>query len=157
VAYVYKNPHESSYLAAQQELTQLDQEEAEIGGRLAWIQERKRQLAAYLEAVKPLMEEESGQAITEAGLTQLCRDVLARLGRWVTAQEVRSALAMIGVDISGYTNPMAVLHAILKRVGKTLKDPKGNIYYWSGEGTSPTPPWLTSLPPQVRAAMTKKK
>jgi hypothetical protein len=54
---------------------------------------------------------------------------LTALPPWVTAQEVRATLKRMGMDISNYTNPMAVLHSILHRVAACHRDAEGKLYY----------------------------
>jgi hypothetical protein len=128
MAVTYKNPHEDSYRAAQAELAQLGSERVEITDRLGWIETRMSSLNEFLKAIVPLIEQEPGKALVDAGLTQICRDVLDKAGRWVTAPEFREMLSRIGIDMSGYTNPGAVLHAILKRIAAVREDNRGKLY-----------------------------
>ncbi|HWY46631.1 MAG TPA: hypothetical protein VNX70_04570 [Bryobacteraceae bacterium] len=130
MAVVYKSPHEQSFAAAQDELTAILQEREDLTQRLEWINNRVKQLEAYLEAIRPLIENDPGRVAVEAGLTNVCRDLLSKNGRWMSAGEVRLLLVGMGVDISTYTNPMAVLHSVLKRVGQAYRDPSnGNLLY----------------------------
>jgi hypothetical protein len=141
MAVIYKSPHEQSFSAAQDELTAILQEREDLTQRLEWINNRVKQLEAYLEAIRPLIENDPGRVAVEAGLTNVCRDLLAKNGRWMGAGDVRVLLAGMGVDISSYTNPMAVLHSVLKRVGQAYRDPSsGNLLY----GPKDIPPPLTS-------------
>ncbi len=128
MAYVYKNPHEQSKHLAEDELALLEQERTQIQQRLLWIEQRSAQLKAYLTALTPLIEHDPGQILAEAGLTRICRDVLTKINRWVTATEVRVLLLELGISIDGYTNPMAVLHSILRRVGELYQDSTGTYY-----------------------------
>src|SRR5208283_442755 len=110
MAYVYLNPYKSSYLAAVQELEQRRAEWAYLADRIPQLEETIRTL-------EPLANE-SGVAPT-AGLTELCRQILmAQPGVGFTAETVAQHLAWEGVDISGYSNPLATLHTTLTRLVK---------------------------------------
>lgn len=129
MALVYRNPHEHSKELASNELVNLESEEALLEERLKWIRERKQHVRAYLAAIVPLIENDPGRAFADSGLTAMCRDVLTSMGRWVTAQEVKLRLEATGVQFSGYTNAMAVLHSILKRVGQSARNADGDLFY----------------------------
>jgi hypothetical protein len=151
MAVTYKNPHEDSYRAAQAELAQLGSERVEITDRLTWIEARMSSLNEFLKAIVPLIEQEPGKALVDAGLTQICRDVLDKAGRWVTVPEFRDMLSRIGIDMSGYTNPGAVLHAILKRIAVVREDNRGKLYAISEDvpfGNAPFD-WLDPIDDEV--------
>lgn len=108
--YAYINPYKSSYLAAIQELQQRREEMAFVGQRIAQLQETIR-------ALEPLANE-SGVAPT-AGLAELCRQILmSQPGAAFTAEAVMQHLVAMGIDMSGYANPLAVLHTTLTRLVK---------------------------------------
>src|SRR5215471_5009265 len=50
------------------------------------------------------------------GLTDACRLVLRNSTSSLTALEVRDRLAAIGVDLDKYSNPLASIHTVLKRM-----------------------------------------
>lgn len=50
------------------------------------------------------------------GLTDLCRMVLKTAGHPLTALEVRAQLEAMGVDLSRYSNELASIHTVLKRL-----------------------------------------
>ena len=50
------------------------------------------------------------------GLTEACRMVLKAAGHPLTAVEIRGQLDVMGVDLSRYTNDLAVIHTVLKRL-----------------------------------------
>ena len=129
MAIVYRNPYEQFQTLAEQELALLKQERERLVQRMAEIEQREREFREYLKAVAPLIEKDSGPAHAEAGLTNLCRQIIDRAPHWVTAQEVRTTLKRMGMDISSYTNPMAVLHSILHRVAACHRDAEGKLYY----------------------------
>jgi hypothetical protein len=105
--YININPYKSSYLAARQELEQRKTE-------LAFVTQRISQLEKTIQMLEPLANEQ-GVAPT-AGLSELCRQILMSQPEFgFTAEEVMQRLAQMGVDISGYSNPLAVLHTTLTR------------------------------------------
>ena len=50
------------------------------------------------------------------GLTDACRLVLRNADAPLTAPEVRDRLKTIGVDVDKYSNPLASIHTVLKRM-----------------------------------------
>ena len=52
------------------------------------------------------------------GLTDACRVVLKGTAHPMTPVEVRDRLGAIGFDLSKYTNPLAAIHTVLKRLGE---------------------------------------
>lgn len=50
------------------------------------------------------------------GLTDACRMVLKAAGHPLSAVEVRAQLEALGFDLSRYTNDLAAIHTILKRL-----------------------------------------
>jgi hypothetical protein len=108
--YVYINPYKSSYFAARQEL---EQRRAE----LTFVTQRIAQLEETIRTLEPLANEQ-GIAPT-AGLPELCRQILkSQPGTGLTAADVMQRLAQMGVDVSGYSNPLAVLHTTLTRLAR---------------------------------------
>jgi hypothetical protein len=140
--YIYSNPHAQNYLTAQQQLRTLEAERDELSQRLNWVQQRINELSAYLEATAPVIQNDPGQYLAQAGLTKVCQVALDRAGGWVTAQQVRQLLEQIGISLDGgYTNPMATLHATLKRVGAVCRDAQGNTLYAKKGTLAPQPGW----------------
>jgi hypothetical protein len=52
------------------------------------------------------------------GLTDACRVVLKNAGKAMTPTEVRDRLESIGVDLSKYSNSLAAVHTVLKRLNQ---------------------------------------
>jgi hypothetical protein len=50
------------------------------------------------------------------GLTDACRLVLRNAGRPMTAVQVRERLESIGFDVEKYSNSLAAIHTVLKRL-----------------------------------------
>jgi hypothetical protein len=73
----------------------------------------------------------------------------ARAGVPMTPLEVRERLLSIGVDLSSYSNDLAVIHTVLKRLNEAgelrlIPKPNGkNAYLWA------TPPRAIAIGPDV--------
>jgi hypothetical protein len=110
---------------------------------------RIEQLEQTVRILEPLANEE-GMA-PEGSLPELCRQMLqAHPSTGYTASQVMEYLMSVGVDVSSYSNPLAVLHTTLTRIAKPgsgfikTNDPRGEtIYAYTGPGLPPPPP-LTS-------------
>jgi hypothetical protein len=139
MSFTYRNPHEQSYGVAQEEVTRLQREGREIEARLSWIRHRLEQLQKYLDAVRPLIEEDPGSEAVQAGLTQICRELLGKNPRWLSAGEIRALLFAGGIDLKPYANPMAVLHSVLGRIAHKQKSSDGTVYY-AAPGVPPFDP-----------------
>jgi len=139
---VYRNPHAQNYALAQQQREALVAEQRQITDRLSWITRRIAELDAYLMATAAVIENDPSQALATAGLAQVCRIALENASTWMTAQQLRDWLLQTGIDISEYTNPMAVLHTTLKRVGEVYRDGQGNTYYAKKGTPHPQSPWV---------------
>jgi hypothetical protein len=53
------------------------------------------------------------------GLTDACRMVLKAAGHALTAVEVRTQLSAMGFDLSRYSNDLAAIHTILRRLNES--------------------------------------
>ncbi len=141
MAYVYVNPYKSTYLAAKQELEQRKNEQSFATQRIVQLEE-------IISKLEPLANED-GIAPT-GGLSELCRQVLmSSPGVGMTAASVMQSLAYRGADMSGYSNPLAVLHITLTRLCKPEsgfvkgKSPEGKPMYAYDphrRGLPPPPP-----------------
>jgi hypothetical protein len=113
--------------------------------------EDEEEIATYQEQLDDIIE--------PTGFTDAIRKVLqAANGDAMTAMEVKDALPGIGFPLSGYSNPLASVHTILKRLGKVpilynvdvvTKDGKA-AYRW----TSPTERMVQDM---ARRAMEAKE
>jgi hypothetical protein len=101
-----KNDYRRALDAAVREYEKLSAERAELDGRLA-------QLKYSIAALTKLCGYEPTVPL---GLTDACRLVLRNAVTPLTALEVRDRLAAIGVDLAKYSNPLASIHTVLKRM-----------------------------------------
>ena len=53
------------------------------------------------------------------GLTDACRTLLRNAGRPLSAVEIRARLTSIGFDLNRYSNPLAAIHTVLKRLDES--------------------------------------
>jgi len=70
------------------------------------------------------------------GLTDACRLALKAAGHPLTAAEVRTRLEAIGFDVSRYSNPLASIHIVLKRLGRS-----GEVKFTPGLRGKPAYVW----------------
>lgn len=129
----YESPHSASYNAIRSEQFDLENERKALLERLKSIDERHSHLEKCMEVIEGLVNEDPGLALAEAGLTVACREVMRKcrhLGHeWVSAETVRGRLSELGLKLTGYTNPMAVLHKTLQRMCDVAKDSNNKPVY----------------------------
>lgn len=88
----------------------------------------------------------------EVGLTEAIRTLLqSNSNKWFHAVSVRGSLKASGFDFSGYTsNPLASIHAVLKRFKRTeVKVRKGAAGLKEYRWTQPVPPKPTFVYPAM--------
>ncbi|MGO8813841.1 MAG: hypothetical protein ACLQVG_04140 [Terriglobia bacterium] len=102
--------------------------EAAVRGLLALVEDEK-ELIGYLEKLE--------DTIRPVGFTNAVRDVLQRTTEKLSATEVKDGLSKIGFNVDGYSNPLASIHTVLKRllvageVETGTRDGK-TTYSWKG-------------------------
>jgi hypothetical protein len=110
VAYIYSNPYKATYVAAKQEL---EQRKAELD----FVKRRIAQLEQSIRTLEPLATDDS--VAPAEGLSEICEQTLRLMpGMGMTARDVMNALKNRGIDVSGYSQPLAVLHTTLTRLCK---------------------------------------
>jgi len=82
------------------------------------------------------------------GLTDACRLVYRNAGIPLSPTEVRERLRAIGFDLSGYSNDMAAIHTVLRRLNESgelraMAVPGKQIYAWR------TPPAVHVISPEA--------
>jgi len=92
--------------AAVREYERLSAEHATLESRIAQL---KHSIAALTKLC-------GYEPTVPLGLTDACRLVLRNAVAPLTALEVRDRLASIGVDLDKYSNPLASIHTVLKRM-----------------------------------------
>jgi hypothetical protein len=85
-------------------------------------EKRIMQVKQSIVAIAPLAEEDdfvkqmAAVITTQMGITDSCRETLKTAGRPLTPIQVREELKKSGMDIKGYTNILASIHSVLKRL-----------------------------------------
>jgi len=130
--------------AARQELAELEDERAKIDRRISELQQGIVGLSALAPAEagsdKPqsMMDVLAGVG-ADTGLTDATRMITSSFGFPMTPKQMRDALLHLGYDLGGYSNILASLHTIMKRLTKSgelinVVDEKGNelgAYAWN--------------------------
>jgi hypothetical protein len=97
------------------------------------------------------------------GLTDACRMVLKAAGHPLTALEVRAQLEAMGIDLSKYSNDLAAIHTILKRLnesGEAMFVPRGwdkPAYRWDAAILPPPTSMRASVASKPATSRRKKK
>jgi hypothetical protein len=87
-----------------------------LGAQRREIDERLEQLAQTIGTLNRLC---GFVSTVQWGLTDACRVVLKNAGRAMTPIEVRDRLQAIGFDLDRYTNSLAAVHTVLKRLNQS--------------------------------------
>jgi hypothetical protein len=110
----------------------------ELGSERRRIDDRLAQLAQTISTLTRLV----GLAPTVPfGLTDGCRLVYRNAGIPLSPTEVRGRLRAIGFDLSGYSNEMAAIHTVLRRLNdagelRAMATPGKQVYSWRIPSTS---------------------
>jgi hypothetical protein len=97
----------------QQALEAATREYQELQAKRQEIDDRLAQLAQTIGTLNRLCGFES---TVQWGLTDACRIVLKAARRAMTPTEVRDRLEAIGFDLTKYTNSLAAIHTVLRRL-----------------------------------------
>lgn len=92
--------------AAIQEYERLSRQRAEIDQRLAQLVQTIGNLSRLCNLTPTVA----------LGLTDACRMILKVAGHPLTVAEIRAQLEAMGFDLSKYSNPLASIHTVLKRL-----------------------------------------
>jgi hypothetical protein len=116
-----------------------------LGEQRRTIDERLSQLAQTIGTLSKLL----GLTPTSPlGLTDACRLIYRNSGVPLSPTEVRERLRAIGVDLSVYSNEMAAIHTVIKRLNENgevrfLPAPGKHLYKWV------VPPKAVAIGPEV--------
>jgi hypothetical protein len=140
---VAKDHYKLALQAARDELAELEREKARIVKRISELQQGIVGLSALAGdeiGKKPnsMMDVLAGVGV-ETGLTDAVRMITSSFGFPMTPKQVRDALLHFGYNLSGYSNILASLHTIMKRLATTgelinVIDDAGNqvgAYLWN--------------------------
>lgn len=116
-----KDHYKIALQAARDELAELEREKAKIEKRISELQQGIVGLSALAadeaggEKPQSMMDVLAGVGV-ETGLTDAVRMITSSFGFPMTPKQVRDALLHLGYDLSGYSNILASLHTIMKRL-----------------------------------------
>lgn len=113
-------------------LDSLDAEREEIVNEIVQFEEA-------IKSLTPLTSERSLEKInaflienaTELNLADACREVLKKNDRYMTPIEIRNTLDASNFDLTNYSNPLASIHGVLKRMAES-----GEIEKHEKDGTT---------------------
>jgi hypothetical protein len=116
--------YKTSYEEAKAELARVQIQKLTLGRQ---IEECDRQIAALtqtMRAIAPLVGEEPPPDVQIApdaetppgGMTDCVRALLKKATEPLTASEIRESLEAIGFDMNSYSNPLATIHTVLRRL-----------------------------------------
>jgi hypothetical protein len=105
----------------------------ELGRQRAAVDARLTQLA---QSIGTLMKLCGFVPTVPWGLTDACRTVLRNAGIPMSPTEVRDRLSAIGVDLSKYSNELAAIHTVLRRLNDSgelrfIAAPGKHLYRWN--------------------------
>jgi len=110
------------YRDARAELEKLQHEKAELERS---VEEHEKQIAVLTRTVNFLAQMVGEPAIpavepdvAQAGMTGSIREILKTAPEPLTASEIRDALASLGFDMKSYSNPLATIHTVLRRLSE---------------------------------------
>jgi hypothetical protein len=117
----------------------------ELGRQRIVLDARLAQLA---QSIGTLMKLLGFATIMPWGLTDACRVVLRNANIPMSPTEVRDRLAAIGFDLSKYSNELAAIHTVLRRLNDAgeigfVAAPGKHLYRWKA------PPRVMAIGPEV--------
>src|SRR4051812_32661922 len=118
--------YRSALAAAVDEYERLGEERRQLDDRLS-------QLAQTISGLSRLLGFVATQPL---GLTDACRMIYRNAGLPMSPTEVRDRMREVGVDLSVYSNEMAAIHTVIKRLHEAgelrflTASPGKNLYVW---------------------------
>jgi hypothetical protein len=108
-----------AYAKAQREFQELLEKQENTEKRLLIVRKSMETLRELCESEGVAIEpsEEAADMLEHSTLADEIRNILkARHPAWLRPNEVKAELVKLGHDLSGYQNPQATIHMILKRM-----------------------------------------
>jgi hypothetical protein len=109
--------YKSWYRNAAAELARLRTQKTELDRAVADCDQQIAALTRTMNAIAPLAGEESlSSDAPPAGFTDSIRNILSAASDPLSAAEVRDRLSALGFDMNSYSNPLATIHTVLRRL-----------------------------------------
>jgi len=111
---------QSWYENAKADLAALQSEKAELESALEDREKRIAMLERTVNFLAPMVGEEPAPAVAaeNAGMTGSIREILKKSPEPLTASEIREGLEKLGFDMKSYSNPLATIHTVLRRLAE---------------------------------------
>jgi len=113
-----------SYTEAKAELARVMNHKLALSGQLEECDQQIAALTQTMRALAPLVGEQPPPDVQIApdaetppgGMTDCVRAILKKAAEPLTASEIRESLEVIGFDMDSYSNPLATIHTVLRRL-----------------------------------------
>ncbi|HEX3660074.1 MAG TPA: hypothetical protein VHU89_01500 [Acidobacteriaceae bacterium] len=112
-------PYRIQVRAALRELMEKGRQRTEIDREMANLRQLIRATANMLPDVERKTFIAQAEEAEPAGFTDTIRKLIETAVRGITPVELRDALPAAGIDLSSQVNPLASIHAVLKRLEKS--------------------------------------
>jgi hypothetical protein len=135
-----------------EKLVSLTQERSRIDRQLAGVEVGIRSILALHndDEVIPYLER-LYEIVRPEGFTDVIRKALRSTGEHLTANDVKDMLPNLGFTLDGYSNPLASIHTILKRLQKS-----GEVVLGIKEGRAAYKWAYTDAEKKMREAIARK-
>lgn len=117
--------YKSSFENAKAELERVQKHKLALGQELEQCDKQIAALIQTMRAMAPLVGEEapelpvSDAEMISGGMTDCVRAILKKAAEPLTASEIRESLEAIGFDMNSYSNPLATIHTVLRRLAES--------------------------------------
>src|ERR1051325_1586626 len=112
--------YKALFQSAKLELDEVEAKKAELEASIVQFDRQIAALNQTLVAIAPLAGETPPTGMSkdrvQEGLTASVRSILAEADGPLTASEIRDLLEQRGFDMKSYSNPLATLHTVLRRL-----------------------------------------
>jgi hypothetical protein len=117
--------YKSSFENARAELARVQERKLALGQELEQCDKQIVALIQAMRAIAPLVGEKppdlpaSDAEMVAGGMTDCIRVILKKAAEPLTASEIRESLASIGFEMDSYSNPLATIHTVLRRLAES--------------------------------------
>jgi hypothetical protein len=114
--------YKSSFESARTELARVQERKLALGQELEQCDKQIVALIQAMRAIAPLVGENlpdlpsTDSEMVAGGMTDCVRAILKKAAEPLTASEIRESLESVGFDMNSYSNPLATIHTVLRRL-----------------------------------------